>query len=239
MVTPHEMRSLVKDAALTGEKVMCHGIIMPKAQGKEVGKLIREGLSESEKRQVVQSTLQSIKGLNERGFVHRDIKPDNSLFDRDDKTATLIDTGTMFKAHKDQEKHPGTQFVGKDFAGTMRYTHPRGLRGDEYGTEGDLHSLGVMALEIDHPGIFKLVGNPMITGVTREWLLKRIDQKIEDNPRDRDRLVALRNDIDNPDTLTGFAMLCIEKAGLPKEEWSNRDWAQQTYSDLLDHPVLR
>lgn len=240
LVTPHEMRSLVKDAKRTGSEVLCHGIIMPKAQGKEVGKLIREGeLSETEKKQVVRSTLQSIKGLNERGFVHRDIKPDNSLFDRETGTTTLIDTGTLFKAHKDQEKHPGTQFVGTEFAGTMRYTHPRGLRGEEFGTETDLHALGVMALEVEHPGIFKLLGEPMIAGVTKEWLLRKIDQKIEDNPRDRDKLVALRSDLNNPSKISGFAMLCIEKASLPKEDWSNHDWAQQAYSDLLDHPALR
>ena len=68
---------------------------------------------------------------------------------------------------------------------------------------------------------------------------RRIDENIEDNPRDRDKLVALRDDINNPDTVSGFAMFCIEKAGLPKEEWSNRDWAQQTYSELLDHPGLQ
>jgi serine/threonine protein kinase len=239
LVTPHEMRSLVKDARRTGSEVLCHGIVMPKARGKEVGRLIREGLDETAKRQVIRSTLQSIKGLNERGFVHRDIKPDNSLFDEDTGITTLIDTGTLFKAHKNQEKHPGTQFAGTEFAGTMRYVHPRGLRGEEFGTETDLHALGVMALEVAHPGIFKLLGEPMLAGVTKEWLFRKIEQKIEDNPRDRDKLVALRSDLDNPDTISGFAMLCIEKASLPKEDWSNRDWAQQAYSDLLDHPVLR
>jgi serine/threonine protein kinase len=238
MVTPHAMRRLVKDAMRTGSTVMCHGIIMPKAQGKEVRKLIGEGLSETDKKQVVRSTLQSIKGLNERGFVHRDIKPENSLYDRTTKTTTLIDTGTLFKTSKDQEKHPGSKFIGQ-FGGTMRYVHPRGLRGEEYGTETDLHALGVMALEVDHPGVFKLLGDPMLNGVTKEWLLKRIDQKIEDSPQDKDKLVALRNDINNPGTISGFAMLCLEKAGLPKEDWGKRDWAQQTYSELLDHPVLQ
>ena len=238
LVTPHTMRRLVKEAKETGSTVMCHGIVMPKAQGKEVRQLIRDGLNETEKKQVVRSTLQSIKGLNERGFVHRDIKPENSLFDRETGTTTLIDTGTLFKTGKDQEKHPGTKFIG-EYGGTMRYVHPRGLRGEEHGTETDLHALGVMALEVDHPGLFKLLGEPMLSGVTKEWLLKKIDQKIEDNPRDRDKLEALRDSINNPDTISGFAMLCIEKAGLSKDDWSNRGWAQQAYTQLLDHPVLQ
>jgi serine/threonine protein kinase len=237
MVTPHEMRRLVKDAKRTDSEVLCHGIIMPKAQGKEVGKLIKEGLSETEKKQVVRSTLQSIKGLNERGFVHRDIKPENSLFDRETRTTTLIDTGTLFKSHKDPEK---PQFVGSEFAGTPRYTHPRGLRGEEHGTETDLHALGVMALEVDHPGVFKLLGEPgRVAGVTKEWLLRKIDEEIKYSPQDRDKLVRLRDDLNNPDTVSGFAMLCIEKAGLSKEDWSNREWSQQTYSELLDHPGLQ
>ena len=78
-----------------------------------------------------------------------------------------------------------------------------------------------------------------MAGVTKEWLLRKIDEEIKYSPQNKDKLVALRDDLNDPDTISGFAMLCIDKAGLPKEDWSNRDWAQRTYSELLDHPGLR
>lgn len=241
MVTPHEMRKLVRDSKETGSEVLCHGIIMPKAEGQEVGKLLKTGLKESEKKQIVQSTLQSIKGLHERGFVHRDIKLENCLFDRKTKTTTLIDTGTLFKTSKDLQKHPGSESIDpQEFAGTRRYVHPRGLGLQQnYGTETDLHALGVMTLELARPGIFDLLGDPFLNGVTKDWVLRKLDQGIKDNPPNRDQLEALRRDLDNPNTTAGFAMLCIERAGLSHDDWNNRDWAQETYSKLLEHPFLQ
>jgi len=125
MVDPHTMRSLVKEAKRTGSGVRCHGIVMPKAEGKEMLELVHEGtLTKQEKKQFVQGTLND----------------------------------------------------------EIRYTKPG------------------------------------------EW---------------RDALLALRNDINDPNTLSGFAMRCFEMAGQPAEKWKDREWAQEQYSNLLEHPGVK
>jgi hypothetical protein len=236
MVNPRAMRSLVRRS-----NAKCHGLVMPKAKGREVGKLIeQETLTHSEKKQFVKSTLQSIKGLNERGFVHRDIKPENSYFDRETGKTTLIDTGSLFKSSKDQVKHPGTEYLRSGF-GTPLYVHPRAVRSENHGTETDLYSFGLMALEVDHPKAFNLLGPEIANqnrttpdGVTIDWLQRRLDLEINraQPGQVKNDLVALREDMDNPGKLSGFAMHCITMAGLPAEKWKDRDNAQQVYSQL-------
>jgi serine/threonine protein kinase len=250
MVNPHEMRSLVKEAVGSGSKVLCHGIVMPKAKGIEGDDLIYGGkLKQSEKKQYIGSMLQSVKGLNERGFVHRDIKPPNSYFDRESETTTLIDTGTLFKTSKNQEKHRDSEYiVGDRPHGTTPYMHPRALQGEDHGTETDLYAVAVSSLQVDHPLAFKVLVNDIMernerstTGITKDWLRATLDRRIQEAPTQRikDALIALRNDIEKPKTLAGFAMKCFEMAGEPTEKWKDREWAQKTYSDLLLHPGLQ
>ena len=65
------------------------------------------------------------------------------------------------------------------------------------------------------------------------------------SPKMKDKLIALRDalerlgkDIANPNSLSGFALKCIEMAEQPAERWKDRNWAQQQYSELLKHPGL-
>jgi len=262
-ITPHAMRRLVKEAMKTGSEVLCHGLIMPKAGGKEVGKLISEGkLAPSEKRQCIRGMLQSIKGLNERGFVHRDIKPDNSYFDRKTGTTTLIDTGSLFKTSKNQEKNPGTDYIEVEpqnrFTGTEYYMHPRALLKERHGTETDLYALGVSSVQVDHPLAFEQLLQPIKNqnfkpeGITRDWLRGKLQEEIavlKEGPRKAERyelhdqvildLEALLQDIDDDSTLSSFGLHCLDRARLPPEDWQNRETSQGIYSQLLEHPVLK
>ena len=54
----------------------------------------------------------------------------------------------------------------------------------------------------------------------------------------RDALIALRKDIDDSDTLSGFAMECVRMAGKSPELWKDREWAQERYAELLTHAGL-
>ena len=102
---------------------MCLGLIMSRAPGDDVSKLMSDGrlTEEWEKKQYIKGTLDLIKGLNERGFVHRDLKPGNIFFDKnvDEKsgTTTLIDTGMLVKTPKVRE----TESV-PDIAAGWRHT---------------------------------------------------------------------------------------------------------------------
>jgi serine/threonine protein kinase len=254
-VDPHEMRELVKEGMETGSTVVCHGLVMPRAKGEEVNRLIRAGkfTEESEKKQFIKSTLESIKGLNERGFVHRDLKSQNTYFDKETGTTTLIDTGSLFKVpeDKDSQKHP--QYIGGDFGfGTRPYMHPRALHHEKHGTETDLYALGIMTLEVDHPMAFNWLKGAIelqnySDGVSKDWLIETLNDKIDQLDDQIKKsgvgtqhdfevlqdLETLRNDLDNPNKLSSFALQCFEKAGEPAERWNDREWSQQTYSELL------
>jgi hypothetical protein len=117
----------------------------------------------------------------------------------------------------------------------------------EHGTETDLYAVAVSSLQVDHPVAFRYLIREIVTenqygeGITQKWLRETLDSKIKEaeTPELRDALVALRNDIDDPRTLAGFAMKCFETAGQTPERWKDRDWAQQQYSELLLHPGLQ
>ena len=251
VVEPGELRKILDNP---DSIVACQGIIMNSAPGDEGGTLVKGGLEEWAKRQYVKGMLDSIKGLNERGFVHHDLKPANTFFAMNDKTksgtTTLIDTGMLSKLPKDREttKHP--QYIG-GLGGTPVYMHPRAIRGEPHGTETDLYALGVIALEVDHPRAYQhLIGSlnpPQQTilavngGITRDWLLAQLtDGKIKDLAKElKDDLISLRNDLDNPHKLSSFALQCLDDSRLPAGGWNNRKYAQELYSELLNHPGLQ
>ncbi|MBV8392874.1 MAG: hypothetical protein JOY81_06795 [Alphaproteobacteria bacterium] len=243
LVSPHQMRALVGQATSVGGRVKCHGLIMPKAEGREAGKLRNEGrLTEDSRRQYIRGMLTAVKGLDERGFVHRDIKPENSFFDESTGKTTLVDTGTLFKA---RQRGGGPEYTEVRDVGTPTYMHPRITRGERHGTEADVYSLGLTSLEMDHPKAFgHLRGeitdrNRAGIAVTREWLIEAIARPVRDDrgrvqepdSATRADLEALRRDLDRPETLTGFGMECLDRAQLPAEYWKAH--GQDEYEQLL------
>jgi serine/threonine protein kinase len=220
---------------------------MAPAKGKDLKTLVEKGeLNETQKKQFLRSTLHSLKGLNERGFVHCDIKPDNTFFDKKNGITTLIDTGMLFKRSKNQEKHGGTQYVeGYENQGTMPYMHPRLLDGKNHGTERDLWAVGLMALKVHNPVAYdhfiENKRNMPESLLSESWLQDELDRQIEqaEPGKVKKALEALRRDIENGDTIAGFAKQCFDKALLPAEDWNDLDFAQTTYDELMGHPGLR
>jgi hypothetical protein len=72
-------------------------------------------------------------------------------------------------------------------------------------------------------------------------LRERLDLMIKEaeSPKAKAALEAFRRDLDDPKTLSGFAMDCFEMTALPTEQWRDRNFAQQTYSLLLGHSGLQ
>ena len=265
LVNAHTLRALLKfeSEQESPSEVLCHGLVMPKAKGERLTELIAKGMPPSQQQNFCRSMLESIKGLNERGFVHRDIKPDNAFFDETTGTATLIDTGTLFKESKHENRKDRPHYIDGSGMGSLPHMHPRARAGGAHGTETDLFALGVTTMQMAHPKPWKdFTGMlttqerlPHIENNDMTWMRDTLDKKIEglkaqetdaktENEKiplkaKREGLEALRRDMDNPNTPTNFAVECFEKTRASVEDWHDRTKAQAMYSELQQHPFLK
>jgi serine/threonine protein kinase len=89
--------------------------------------------------------LRVIEQFHNRGFVHRDIKPDNFLTGPDGHGIFLIDFGlSKYVLDADGRHIPPSR--GKCLTGTPRYASIANHRGREQGRRDDLESLGFVLL---------------------------------------------------------------------------------------------
>ena len=249
LVEPLVLRRMLKERTQTLE---CVGLLMPEAKGREVGQLhAQQQLTPENRRQILQGTLEAVKQLNARGFIHHDLKLDNLFFDPASGKTTLIDTGML---HKSSKHDPASQFVRGTF-GAQLYLHPRALKGAKHGSEVDLHATAVLALLLEHGEagqrlVAKLceIAQEESTGEIEHPHLRKVDdparllqavldQRVPD-PK-RDPFAEIRRSLRDENSLTSFALACLRKAGKPAEEWADRATAQGIYAELLQHPSLR
>jgi serine/threonine protein kinase len=250
LMRPTELRQLIKTSPK--DSVKCFSIVLPKAEGGEITELI-DSPDSKDKKNAARGVLSSVAVLNQRGFVHRDIKPANAFFDADTGKSTLIDTGLMQKLSKNK---PKLQFLNHA-AGTPLYLHPRAWR-ERFGTEVDLYASAIMMLELDQPSsVFDKIlapiadelrnahklglTDPLGKPVGRQLLNERIDEAVKKTSwlsAERKSLQNFKKAINDPTTLSGFAMRCLDYANRPADQWAKRDQAQQWYGELLSDPAL-
>jgi serine/threonine protein kinase len=94
--------------------------------------------TEKEARDLIKIFLETMNYLHQKGIVHRDIKPENLLLrsDDDDADIKLADFGFA--------KSVSELTATEEACGTPNYVAPEILRGDSYGCEVDVWSMGVV-----------------------------------------------------------------------------------------------
>jgi serine/threonine protein kinase len=112
---------------------------------------------------ILSAAAASLAHLHEKGWIHRDIKPDNFLL-RDDDVIKLIDFNLARKPAGGLSKLFGGKT--KVIQGTHSYMSPEQIRGQALDVRADVYSFGCMVHEF-------FSGKPPFTANSRNELLQR------------------------------------------------------------------
>ncbi|MEW6400390.1 MAG: serine/threonine-protein kinase [Chloroflexota bacterium] len=118
---------------------------------------------------IVERIAQALSYAHRKGIIHRDIKPDNILFD-DTDTAFISDFGVA-KLIESVSTSSGLNPDGLP-AGTPAYVSPEQVRGDAVDERSDIYSLGVLVYQM-------LTGRqPYVADTAKAITLKHLNEPI-------------------------------------------------------------
>jgi serine/threonine protein kinase len=121
-----------------GEITGSYYIAMDFLPGKNLKDLIRDGLKPKAAIHIIKQVAEALDFAHKKGFIHRDVKPDNVLF-REDGSAVLTDFGIA----SDVRNNLSLTQTGLVY-GTPNYMSPEQAFGQPTDSRSDLYSLGVM-----------------------------------------------------------------------------------------------
>lgn len=136
-----------------------HYIAMEYLSGGDIKARFRAGMSLDDCLRVTMEIAEALDYAHAKGFVHRDIKPDNVLF-REDGSAVLTDFG-IARATDSSTQMTRTGAV----VGTPHYMSPEQARGRPLDHRSDLYSLGIVFYEMATGHLPYEAGDSLAVGI--------------------------------------------------------------------------
>ena len=118
-------------------------IAMETMTGGDLDEKLAEGISIPEVLKVIASVAAGLDFAGEKGFVHRDIKPDNVMF-RADGTPVILDFGIVKQKNDTDNNMTQTGTI----IGTSDYMSPEQAQGHDLDERSDIYSLGCMMFKL-------------------------------------------------------------------------------------------
>ena len=119
-----------------------HYMSMDFLTGGDLVQWLKRGLEIEEVLQITEAIASALQFAHSKGYIHRDIKPNNILF-REDHSPVLTDFGISRLLNADDQVTQSGTIVG-----TPRYMSPEALQGKPIDGRSDLYSLGVVFYEM-------------------------------------------------------------------------------------------
>jgi serine/threonine protein kinase len=139
---PNVMRAFALeeiDIDLIGKNLV---LIMEFCGGGDLSSRLKSGsISGSNAYLIAEKLTRGVQALHDSGLIHRDIKPQNILFDNSN-VPRIADFGVI--RHIDEMTMTGSA----EFLGTIRYAPPEVLSGESASFAGDIYSLGTVIYEL-------------------------------------------------------------------------------------------
>ncbi|MFK8019907.1 MAG: serine/threonine-protein kinase [Pseudomonadales bacterium] len=152
--------------------------------GGDLKERLGKGISEERALLITEQMASALSYAHNKGFIHRDVKPDNVLF-RDEDTAVLTDFGIARTEDDSGEMTQITQV--KSVIGSPKYMSPEQAMGNKLDARTDIYSLGIMLYEM-------LTGSVPYSGKNvTEISLQRVERKSPSLPAEFGRLQTLVN----------------------------------------------
>ncbi len=129
-------------------------IAMENLSGGSLKDRMRKGIAVSQALKIIVGVAAGLDYAGEKGFVHRDIKPDNIMF-RDDGSPVILDFGIV----KQMDSGPSQMTQTGVIVGTTSYMSPEQAQGKELDQRSDIYATGIMFYEL-------LTGKPPYKGDT-------------------------------------------------------------------------
>ncbi|ARJ51659.1 Stk1 family PASTA domain-containing Ser/Thr kinase [Staphylococcus lutrae] len=166
-----------------GEEVDFFFLVMEYIEGPTLSDYIKANgpLEPAKALYFIEQILNGIRHAHEQGIVHRDIKPQNVMIDRN-QTLKIVDFG-IAKALSETTMTQTNHVVG-----TVQYLSPEQAKGEKTGERSDIYSLGILLYEM-------LIGHPPFSGETAVSIaIKQIQEAVPNvTERRRDVPQALSN----------------------------------------------